>query len=74
MDAGLDGDRLAGLAFQAADQAANDEGGVGPLFEAVEAGQVALQEGGEPVLAAADLVGSHDGVGQEGPGFGVVQK
>ena len=45
VDAGLDGDRLAGLALQAAEQAADDEGGVGPLLGAVEAGQVALQEG-----------------------------
>ena len=74
VDAGLDGDRLAGLALQAAEQAADDEGGVGPLLGAVEAGQVALQEGGEPVLAAADLLGGQDGVGQEGLGVGVIQE
>ena len=45
VDAGLDGDRLAGLALQPAEQAADDERGVGPLLGAVEAGQVALQEG-----------------------------
>ena len=45
VDAGLDGDRLAGLALQAAEQAADDERGVGPLLGAVEARQVALQEG-----------------------------
>jgi len=66
MDAGLDGDRLAGLALQPAEQAADDEGGVGPLLGAIEARQVALQEGRDPVLATADVVGRHDGVGQEG--------
>ena len=38
VDAGLDGDRLAGLALQAAEQAADDERGVGALLGAVEAG------------------------------------
>jgi hypothetical protein len=74
VDAGLDGDRLAGLALQAAEQPAEDEGGVGPLLGAVEAGQIALQEGGDPVLAAADLFGGHGGVGQEGLGVGVFQE
>ena len=74
VDAGLDGDRLAGLALQAAEQAADDEGGVGPLLDAVEARQVALQEGGEPVLAAADLIGCHGGISQEGLGVGVIQE
>ena len=36
VDPGLDGDRLAGLALQSADQAAENEGGVGPLLSAVE--------------------------------------
>ena len=74
VDAGLDGDRLAGLALQPAEQAADDERGVGPLLGAVEARQVALQEGRDPVLAAADLLGGHDGVGQEGLGVGVFQE
>jgi hypothetical protein len=74
MDARLHRDRLAGLALQPADQAANDEGGVGSLLGAVEARQVALQECGDPVLAAADLLGSDDGVSQEGLGDGVVQE
>ena len=73
MDAGLDGDRLAGLSLQPAEQAADDERGVGPLLGAVEARQVALQEGRNPVLSAADLVGGHDGIGQEGLGVGVFQ-
>ena len=38
VDAGLDGDRLARLALQAAEQAADDERGVGALFGTVEAG------------------------------------
>ena len=68
MDAGLDGDRLAGLALQAAEQAVDDKRGVSALFGAVEAGQIALQEVGEPVLTASDLLGCDNGVGQEGLG------
>src|SRR5262249_43408515 len=57
VDAGLDGDRLAGLALEPAEQAADDERGVGPLLGAVEAWQIALEKGRNPVLTAADLVG-----------------
>jgi hypothetical protein len=32
VDAGLDGDRLAGLALEAAEQPADDERGVGPFL------------------------------------------
>jgi hypothetical protein len=52
----------------------DDEGGVGPLLGAIEARQVALQEGRDPVLATADLVGRHDGVGQEGLGVRMIQE
>src|SRR5512135_848589 len=41
---------------------------------AVEAGQRALQEGGEPVLAASNLLGGHDDVSQEDLGVRVVQE
>ena len=74
VDAGLDGDRLAGLALQAAEQAADDEGGVVALLGPSEAGQVAFEESGESVLAAADGLGGQDGVGQDGLGFGVFQE
>ena len=74
VDAGLDRDRLAGLALQPAEQAADDERGVGPLLGAVEAWQRALQEGRHPALTAADLVGGHDGIGQEGLGVGMFQE
>ena len=74
VDAGLHRDRLAGLSLQAAEQPADDQRGVGPLLGAVEAWQIALQEGRDPVLASADLVGGHDGIGQEGPGVGVFQE
>ena len=47
---------------------------MGPLLDAVEVRQVALQERGEPVLAALNLLGSHDGISQEGLGVGVVQE
>jgi hypothetical protein len=74
VDAGLDGDRLTGLSLQPAEQPADDERGVGPLLGSIEARRIALQEGRDPVLAAADLVGGHDGVGQEGLGVGVFQE
>jgi hypothetical protein len=74
MDAGLHRDRLTGLALQPADQAAEDQGGVGPLLGAVAAGQGAPQERGESVLTALDLLGRHDGIGQEGLGIRVVQE
>ena len=45
-----------------------------PLLGPAEAGQVALEERGEPVLAAADGLGGQDGVGQEGLGVGVIQE
>jgi hypothetical protein len=74
VDAGLDGDRLAGLARQSAEQTGDDEGGVGPLLDAVAARQVGLQGRGAPILAASDLVRCHDGVGQEDLGFGVIHE
>jgi hypothetical protein len=74
VDARLDGDRLAGLALQAAEQAAKDGGGVDPLLGAVEAGQIAPEEQGQTVSAAADGLGGQDGIGQQGPGVGVVQE
>jgi hypothetical protein len=52
-----DGDRLAGLAPQAAEQAAEDEGGGRPPLGAAESGQVSPEEGGQPALAAADGLG-----------------
>ena len=72
MNASLDGDRLAGLALQATDQPAEDQVGVGPVFGPVEVGQVAFEEGGEPILAALDCFGGQDGVGQEGLSVGMV--
>ena len=74
MQAGLGGDRLAGLALQAAEEPGNDGAGMGLLFDAVEAREVALKEGGQAVLAAFDGLGSEGGVGQEGLGFGVIQE
>src|SRR5262249_55133052 len=40
VDSGPDGDRLARLALQAAEQAADDQGSVGPLLDPPEEGQV----------------------------------
>ncbi len=74
MDAGLDRDRLAGLALQAAEQAADDERGVAALLGPVEMRQVAAEEPGEPALAAADGLGRQDGVREQGPGLGAIQE
>ena len=71
---GLDGDRLAGLALQAAEQAADDQGGVLALLGAIELGQIALEEAGQAVGAVADGVGGDGGVVQEGLGLGVIQE
>jgi hypothetical protein len=71
---GLDGDRLAGLALQAADQSADDQGGVLTLLGAVELRQVPLEEGGQAVGAVVDGVGGDGGVVQEGLSLGVIQE
>ena len=71
---GLDGDRLGGLALQAAEPAADDQGGRGPLLDAVEPRQVALEEGRQAVGPVPDGVGGDDGVGQEGLGLGMIQE
>jgi hypothetical protein len=74
MDPGLHGDRLAGLASQAAEEPADDQRGVGPLLESPEAGQVAGEECGEPVPAGAEGLEAQVGVGQEHPGVGVIEE
>ena len=51
--AGLDGDRLAGLALQAAEQAADDQGGVHLLLDAVELREIALEEAGQAVACSS---------------------
>ena len=71
---GLDGDRLTGLALQTADQAVDDKRGVDSLLDAIELGQVTLEEGGQPVGAALNSVGGDVGVVQEGLSLGVIQE
>ncbi len=71
---GLDGDRLTGLALQAAEQPVDDQGGVLPLLGAVEPRQIPLQEGGQAVGAVADRVGCDGGVAQQGLSLGVSQQ
>ena len=71
---GLDGDRLGGLAFQAAEPAADDQGRGGPLLDAVEPGQVALEEGRQAVGLARDGIGGDHGVRQDGLGLGMIQE
>ncbi len=71
---GLRGDRLAGLAFQAAEEPAEDRAGMGPVFDAVEPREVALQEGGQAVLTTRDGLGGEGGIGQQGLGVGVIQE
>jgi hypothetical protein len=74
VQAGLGGDGLAGLAFQAAEEAADDRRGMGVVFDAVEPWEIALEEGGQAVLAAGDGLGGEGGVGQEGLGVGMIQE
>ena len=74
VQAGLGCDRLAGLAFQAAEEAVDDGGGMSAVFDAVEAWEVALEEGGQAAPAALDGLGGERGVGQEGLGVGVIQE
>jgi hypothetical protein len=71
---GLGGDRLTGLAFQAAEEPADDRAGMGLVFDAVEPREVALQEGGQAVLTACDGLGGEGGVGQQGLSVGVIQE
>ena len=72
--AGLVGDGLGGLAFQAAEAAADDQGGEFAQLAAVEEGQVALQEVGEVVVAGLDVFGPDGGVGEQGFGLGAVEQ
>jgi hypothetical protein len=72
--AGLDGDRLGGLALKAAESAADDQGRGGPLLGAVEPRQVTLEEGRQAVGLALDGVGGDHGVRQECLGLGIVQQ
>jgi hypothetical protein len=67
-------DRLAGLALQAAQPTADEQGGVVTLLAAAEEGQVATEGPGEPVSAASDGLGCQDGVGQDDLGIGVFQE
>jgi hypothetical protein len=74
VDAGIDGDRLAGLALQAAEKPTDDEGGVVTLLGPPEAGQVAFEESGESILTAPDGLGAQSRVGEDGLGVGMVQE
>jgi hypothetical protein len=71
--AGLGGDGLGGLTLEVAEFALRDDARQLMLFEAVEAGQVALQEILQLLAAAAHVVGSDVGIGQQGLGSGVVE-
>ena len=44
------------------------------LLDAIEPGQIALEEAGQAVGAVSDGVGGDDGVVQEGLGLGVIQE
>jgi len=56
------------------EEAADDGRGMGALLLAVEQREVALQESGDAVAAAPDIVGRDRGVGEQGLGVGVVQE
>jgi hypothetical protein len=71
---GLDGDRLTGLAFQAADQAANDQCGVVPVLNASEPGKIALEKIGQAACTIRDGFRSKRGVAQQGLRLRVIQE
>jgi hypothetical protein len=71
--AGLRGDGFNGLAWEAGELAGQDGEGVPALFRAVEAGEVALGEGGEAAFAGADVVSREFGIVQQGLGVGMVE-
>ena len=70
----LDGDRFAGLAFQATEEAANDADGVGAMFGPIEFREIALEEAGQAVRTALNGLGCEDRVIQERLSFGVIQE
>jgi hypothetical protein len=71
---GQGGDGLGSLAPQVAEFAPDDDLGEGALLVAVEAGEVAGQEGVQPVAASADIGGGDFGIGEEGLRRGVLQE
>src|SRR5512135_3902590 len=66
--------RAAGLPLQAAEESADDQGGVLTLLGALEPGQVPLDEGGQAIRAVADGVGGDGGVVQEGRSLRMIQE
>ena len=60
------GDRLDALAFEPAEQTADEGVGVSPLLLTSEQGEVTLEETAEVVATALDVVGRDLGVGEEG--------
>src|SRR5262249_56286659 len=72
--ASLVGDRLGGFALQVAELAVQDDACQFVLLDAVEAGQVALQELLQPPPAAVDGSRRELGIGQQGLGGGVIEQ
>ena len=62
------------LALQAAEQAANDQGCVAALLDAIELGQVALEEAGEAVGTTPHASGREGRIVQEGLRLGMIQE
>jgi hypothetical protein len=60
--------------MQVAEASLDDDARQVALLGAVEAGQVALQEGGEAGAAAGDVIGGQRGVGEQGLGLGVFEQ
>src|ERR1700719_405334 len=71
---GLGGNRLGGLALQAGEFGAEDGGGMAALLVAVEAGKVALDEGGQVTGAGTNVVGADVGLIEKGLGLRMFQK
>jgi hypothetical protein len=71
---GLGGNRLGGLALQAGAFAAEEGVGMAALRVAVEAGEVAWDEGGQVTGTGTNVVGGDVGLIEKGLGLRVFQK
>ena len=58
----------------AAEPAADDQGRSGPLLDAIEAGQIALEKIRQAVVSSPDGFRHDDGISQQGLGLGMIQE
>jgi hypothetical protein len=72
--AGVVADRFGGLALQAAEQTADNHGGVVALLLPIEPGQVALEEAGQAIATAADRLGGEGSIVEQRLSVGMVEQ